>query len=100
MLCTFHHLPLPAPPSVKSYEGMESSGRVQITGIDVSKLAGKHVLFVEDIIDTGLTMSSLFAYLKESIKPKSIRVASLVEKRTHKSCGFRADYVGFSIPDV
>ncbi len=42
---------------VKSYEGTESTGKVQITGCDVSKLAGKHVLFVEDIIDTGLTMS-------------------------------------------
>lgn len=42
---------------VKSYEGTESSGHVQITGCDVSKLAGKHVLFIEDIIDTGLTMS-------------------------------------------
>eukprot|EP01033_Poteriospumella_lacustris_P016907 gene16907-12100_t len=85
---------------VKSYEGMESKGRVEIQGCDVSGLAGKHVLFVEDIIDTGLTMSSLLAYLNEQIKPASVRVASLVEKRTHRSCGFKADYVGFSIPDV
>lgn len=42
---------------VKSYEGTESTGHVEITGIDVSKLAGKHVILVEDIIDTGLTMS-------------------------------------------
>jgi phosphoribosylpyrophosphate synthetase len=42
---------------VKSYEGTESTGKVQISGCDVSKLSGKHVLFVEDIIDTGLTMS-------------------------------------------
>ena len=44
---------------VKSYEGTESSGKVQITGCDLSKLTGKHLLFVEDIIDTGLTMSKL-----------------------------------------
>jgi hypoxanthine phosphoribosyltransferase len=42
---------------VKSYSGMESTGSVTITGCDVSKLAGKHILFVEDIIDTGLTMT-------------------------------------------
>lgn len=42
---------------VKSYEGTESSGKVQITGCDISKLSGKHVMLVEDIIDTGLTMS-------------------------------------------
>ena len=38
---------------VKSYEGTESTGTVQITGCDVSKWTGKHLLFVEDIIDTG-----------------------------------------------
>lgn len=43
--------------SVKSYEGTSSTGNVQISNIDVSTLHGKHVLFVEDIIDTGLTMS-------------------------------------------
>lgn len=85
---------------VKSYEGTESTGKVQISGCDVSKLSGKHVLFVEDIIDTGLTMSSLLKYLHENIQPASVRVVSLVEKRTHRSCGFKADYVGFSIPDV
>jgi hypoxanthine-guanine phosphoribosyltransferase len=42
---------------VKSYEGTSSTGNVKIENIDVSTLAGKHVLFVEDIIDTGLTMS-------------------------------------------
>jgi len=42
---------------VKSYEGTSSTGNVKIDNIDVSTLAGKHVLFVEDIIDTGLTMS-------------------------------------------
>ncbi len=48
--------------SVQSYEGTESTGNVQISGCDVSKLAGKHVLFVEDIIDTGLTMTRFCSY--------------------------------------
>jgi hypoxanthine phosphoribosyltransferase len=42
---------------VKSYEGTSSTGNVKIENLDVSTLAGRHVLFVEDIIDTGLTMS-------------------------------------------
>ena len=42
---------------VKSYEGTESTGTVQITGCDITKLSNKHILFVEDIIDTGLTMT-------------------------------------------
>jgi len=85
---------------VKSYEGTDSTGEVAITGCELSALRGKHVLFVEDIIDTGLTMSKLKEYLNSHIEPASVRVASLLEKRTSKSSGFKADYVGFSIPDV
>jgi hypoxanthine phosphoribosyltransferase len=44
---------------VKSYEGTESTGKVKISGCDASKWRNKHVIFVEDIIDTGLTMSRL-----------------------------------------
>lgn len=84
---------------VKSYAGTESTGKVKISGMDVQTLKGKHVVFVEDIIDTGLTMTSLLDYMNKEVKPASVRVASLVEKRTSKSCGFKADYVGFSIPD-
>ena len=72
---------------------------MQITGCDLTKLSGRHLLFVEDIIDTGLTMTKLLEYLRENVSPASARVASLVEKRTPRSCGFQADYVGFSIPD-
>ena len=62
-------------------------------------LRGKHVLFVEDIIDTGLTMTKLIEYMHEHVQPLSVRVTALVEKRTPHSCGFKADYVGFSVPD-
>lgn len=46
----------------------------------------------------GLTMSSLLPVL-EARGTNSVRVTSLLEKRTERSCGFKADYVGFSIPD-
>lgn len=84
---------------VKSYEGTSSTGSVTISGCDVSKLTGKHVLFVEDIIDTGLTMTKLLEHMNLHVKPASTRVASLLEKRTERSCGYKADYVGFCIPD-
>lgn len=84
---------------VKSYEGTESTGNVRISGIDVKTLEGRDVILVEDLIDTGTTMSRLIPVLLQA-KPKSVKVASLLEKRTHKSCGFKADYVGFSIPDA
>ena len=49
--------------------------------------------------NTGTTMSKLIPAL-EAFGPKSVRVAALLEKRTHKSCGFKADFVGFSVPDL
>ncbi len=41
---------------VKSYEGTESTGKIQITGTDLANLKGRHLLLVEDLIDSGLTM--------------------------------------------
>ena len=98
-------LPQPALPftvdyvRVKSYEGTESSGNVKISGIDMKTLAGRDIIVVEDIIDTGLTMTRLLPELGR-YGIKSVRVAALLEKRTHKSCGFKADFVGFSVPDA
>ena len=83
---------------VKSYEGTSSTGNVKITGIDMKTLEGRDIIIVEDIIDTGLTMTRLIPEL-QSHGTKSIRVAALLEKRTEKSCGFKADFVGFSVPD-
>ena len=59
------------------------------------------MILLEDIIDTGTTMAKLLPFLLSGEKPPaSVRVAALLEKRTHKSCGFLAHYVGFSIPDA
>ncbi|RYG52213.1 hypothetical protein EON67_01745 [archaeon] len=71
---------------------------VSISGINMKTLEGRDLILVEDIIDTGVTMSNLIPALME-YKPASVKVASLLEKRTHRSCGFKADFVGFSIPD-
>lgn len=83
---------------VKSYDGTQSTGNVQISGADLAKFRGKNLLLVEDIIDTGRTMSKLVPLLQQ-YEPASVRVASLLEKRNPQSCGFQADYVGFNIPD-
>ena len=85
---------------VKSYQDTESSGDVKIEsiGVDLKSLAGRHVLLVEDIIDTGTTMAMLVPYLK-GFGPATVRVATLLQKRTPKSNGFEPDYSGFSIPD-
>ncbi len=85
---------------VSSYQGgTETTGEVRIT-TDVSKpMAGKHLLLVEDIIDTGLTMKFLLENLKAR-KPASIRIASLLEKPSRARAKIEIDYKGFVIDDV
>jgi hypoxanthine phosphoribosyltransferase len=82
----------------KSYAGTESTGNVRILkDLDVD-IAGRHVILVEDIIDTGLTISHLVSHL--SIRsPKSLRVASLLSKPDARKVEIEADYLGFSIPN-
>lgn len=58
----------------------------------------QNLLIVEDIIDTGATMVQLLKKL-ETFAPKSVKVTSLLIKKTPKSNGYIPDYVGFSIPD-
>ncbi|ORZ34675.1 phosphoribosyltransferase-like protein [Catenaria anguillulae PL171] len=85
---------------VKSYHNTESTGNVSIsyTEQELKGLKGKHLLLVEDIIDTGNTMVALLAKLKQ-YEPASIRVVSLFLKRTPLSNGYQPDFVGFEIPN-
>ncbi|KAK7483905.1 hypothetical protein BaRGS_00024789, partial [Batillaria attramentaria] len=77
----------------------QSTGSIEVIGGDnLESLKGKNVLVVEDIIDTGKTMQQLLSLLK-AVHPKSVKVASLLVKRTSKSTGYRPDYIGFEIPD-
>ena len=78
--------------------GSVSSGKVRI-GKDIeTPISGRDVLIVEDIVDTGLTLSSLVKILRER-QPASIRVCAFLDKRERRQVPFQADYVGFSIPD-
>eukprot|EP00741_Cyanophora_paradoxa_P005459 tig00000889_g5293.t1 len=85
---------------VSSYVNEQSTGAVKISGAKPEEYAGKNIVIVEDIIDTGLTMSRLVEEVRRH-NPKSVRVASLLIKRREgrEKAGFQADYVGFSIPD-
>lgn len=85
---------------LKSYRNDQSMGEMQIIGgDDLSTLAGKNVLIVEDVVGTGRTMKALLSHL-EKYKPNMIKVASLLVKRTPRSDGFRPDYAGFEIPNL
>ncbi|NVJ02733.1 hypoxanthine phosphoribosyltransferase [Myxococcus sp. AM001] len=85
---------------VSSYQGgTESTGEVRIT-TDVSKpMAGKHLLIIEDIIDTGLTMQFLLENLRAR-HPASLKVCSLLEKPARARTQVDIDYKGFVIEDL
>lgn len=83
---------------VKSYSGDKSLDRLEIVSEDLSCLKDKHVIIVEDIIDTGKTLLKFCDYLKK-FQVKTIAITCLFIKRTSLWNGFKADFVGFSIPD-
>jgi hypoxanthine phosphoribosyltransferase len=83
---------------LKSYVGDQSSGHVQITGMDLSMVTGKNVLIIEDIVDTGRSAIALTEEIKKH-NPQSMKFATLLYKRTGHEINFRPDYIGFSIPD-
>ena len=85
--------------SVSSYgNGYESSGVVRLKSDLSHSVEGKHVLIVEDIIDSGLTMSYLVENLKTR-KPASVNIVSLLHKPEKTKADLKIDYLGFSIPD-
>lgn len=78
---------------------VEGCSKVDITGIDASKLAGRHIILVEDFICTGRTSTIILEHIRRDVGAASVRVAALLEKRSDLSNGYRANYVGFSVPD-
>lgn len=94
---------------VKSYVGNESSGNVKMYHVDMpSSIKGRHVIVVEDIVDTGMTLSAIMPKFQQC-QPKSMAVCSLLVKRLlngdhngdQRSTVEKVvpKYVGFSIPD-
>jgi len=81
-----------------SYYGGEASSVGKITkDIDLN-LAGRHVIMVEDIVDTGLTLSYVLNHLKAK-GPASLAVCTLLDKRVRRIVDIPIDYLGFEIPD-
>lgn len=84
----------------RSYgDGTESSGVVQITHDLTKPIEGKHVIVVEDIVDTGLTMTYLMENLSTR-KPASLELCSLLHKPARTKVPVSIDYLGFTIEDV
>ncbi|MBR6329541.1 MAG: hypoxanthine phosphoribosyltransferase [Lachnospiraceae bacterium] len=75
-----------------------SSGNVKVIMDLDHDIAGRDVLVVEDIVDTGRTLKYLMELLSDR-KPSSIRLVSLLDKPERRVVDIKADYVGFTIPD-
>ncbi len=81
-----------------SYEGTSSTGIVNISYMPTTKLENRHVIIVEDIIDTGRTLSAVVEELKKQ-NPASIELACLLDKPSMRKVSIEAKYVGFVIPN-
>ncbi|MCE0506725.1 hypoxanthine phosphoribosyltransferase [Roseivivax sp. GX 12232] len=84
---------------VSSYgDAMESSREVRILKDLRTGIEGRDVLVVEDIVDTGYTLSHVIKLL-ESRAPRQLRTIALLDKPTRREVDIRADWIGFEIPD-
>lgn len=82
---------------IASYDG-KNSNEVKLVANLLPSIKNKDVIIVEDIIDTGKTLSYLIPYLKKE-NPKSIKVCTLLDKPSRRMVNLKADYTGFEIKD-
>ena len=86
--------------SASSYgSGMESSGQVKLKLDLADDISGRDVLIIEDIVDSGNTLSKLLPELQKR-GPASLKVCALLDKPERRVLPFQANYVGFTIPDA
>lgn len=84
---------------VSSYRGGRQSGSLRMDPLRPLNLRGRHVLVVDDILDTGRTLTAVTARLRR-FHPASVRTCVLLDKPERRTSPIQADYVGFIIPDV
>lgn len=85
--------------AVSSYgSGTTSSGKITMQKDLSLDIEGRHVVILEDIIDSGLTLSHTIEYLK-SKNPASLKICTLLDKPARRKVDLTADYTGFTVPD-
>lgn len=84
---------------MSSYAGTESTGIVYQKMELTKDIKDRHIILVEDIVDTGNTVESLFKYFKETQRPKSVKLASFLLKPEVYKKDFKLDYIGKEIPN-
>ena len=85
--------------AVSSYKGTTSTGAVSINKDLSEPIEGRHVILVEDILDSGVTLNYLKSYLQVR-KPASITIATLMDKPSRRKADIYADYSCFEVPDA
>jgi hypoxanthine phosphoribosyltransferase len=78
--------------------GTESSGKIKVISKLTESVKDRHVVVVEDIIDTGLTTQYFVEYIKRK-KPASVSLCALTEKPARRKTNTKIDYLGFTVPD-
>jgi hypoxanthine phosphoribosyltransferase len=78
--------------------GKETSGKVRVVQGLKTPIEGRDVLVVEDIVDTGITISFLLNYLKRK-RPASVKLCALTDKPSRRRLPVAIDYLGFTVPD-
>jgi hypoxanthine phosphoribosyltransferase len=83
---------------LSSYGDRESSGKIKLVHGLQSKVKGRHVLVVEDIVDTGLTTAFVLDYLRRK-KPASLKLCVLTDKPSRRQIPVNIDYRGLTVPN-
>ena len=78
----------------------ESSGSVQTPYLELPNISRRHILVVEDIVDSGRTAKFFMDYLEDQFKPASLKLAAFLDKPSRRIVEIKPDYIGFSISDL
>jgi hypoxanthine phosphoribosyltransferase len=78
----------------------ETSGYVQTPYLELPNISNRHILVVEDIVDSGRTARFFLDYLHDQFKPASLKLAAFLDKPSRRVVTAKPDYVGFTIKDL
>ena len=85
--------------SVSSYKGIKSEGEIHFRQSQIADVRGRHVLLLDDILDSGLTLQAIKSKLSAESGAASIRSCVLLRKNVQRALSVEADYIGFDIPN-
>ena len=86
--------------SVSSYHGTKTTGNVVFRQTQIADVSGRHVLLIDDILDSGLTLRAVRERVERESRAASVRSCALLRKAVARPRTADADYVAFDIPDV